>query len=341
MNAREKKALPPIPRVAVIILNWNSPRETILCLESVFQSDYPDYSVFLVDNGSCDGSVQMIQGRFPDICMVENKNNLGYTGGNNIAILRALDQGFSYAWLLNNDTSFGPRLLSHLVRSAEACQGVALISPVICYHGSDRVQFCSRYVDWEKKKMISTQEIDQIKEWERRSGGEICPWGTALLVKRVVFKEIGILDDRFFAYWEDTDFAVRANQKGLKSLIVGDAKIYHHAPEHTQNIIHRKPHYYYFMNRNKFIFWKKHLTSRQFYGYFFQFISETLVQYGLCRDYGHNDCAQACIDGAWAGILGITGPWDTRVKLPRVLKKVLTRHPYFIAKLLGFHLPGC
>lgn len=111
------------PKVFIIILNWNGLEDTLECLESVFKLDYPNFEVIVGDNGSTDESVAIIRKTYPQVIMIENKENLGYTGGNNIAMHYAMDHLADYVWLLNKDAVVEKDTLSKLVRSAETSQG--------------------------------------------------------------------------------------------------------------------------------------------------------------------------------------------------------------------------
>lgn len=92
-------------------------QDTLECLESVFQLDYPSVEVIVVDNGSADNSVEVIRNTYPQVTLIENKENLGYTGGNNIAMRHAIERGADYMWLFNNDTVVEPDTLNKLVIS--------------------------------------------------------------------------------------------------------------------------------------------------------------------------------------------------------------------------------
>lgn len=114
------------PKVFIIIVNWNGLKDTLECLQSVFKQDYPNFEVIMVDNGSKDNSVQVIRNAYPQIILIENKENLGYTGGNNVGMHYAVNSGSDYVWLLNNDTVVEPDTLSKLVAAAKILQRLDL-----------------------------------------------------------------------------------------------------------------------------------------------------------------------------------------------------------------------
>ena len=97
------------PSVAIIIVNWNSYSFTFDCITSLKKCNYPNFKIILVDNGSTDFSIEKLSKDFKEIDIIKNKSNLGFTGGNNIAISRALKENFDYVMLLNNDTKVNSR----------------------------------------------------------------------------------------------------------------------------------------------------------------------------------------------------------------------------------------
>src|SRR3990172_12355245 len=133
--------LPHIPKVSIVILNWNGLQDTLACLESLKAVDYPSFEIILVDNGSTDGSPEklasLVKGN-PKVKLILSPKNLGFSGGCNVAIQRALDQGAEYVLLLNNDTHVNPRFLAPLVRAALSDQKIGIVGPKVYYsNGQD------------------------------------------------------------------------------------------------------------------------------------------------------------------------------------------------------------
>ena len=110
--------LPPL--VAVVVLSWNSREDTLACLESLGSLRYRRLITIVVDNGSIDGSFEAIRARFPGVDAMQTGVNLGYAGGNNVGLRRALDLGAEYVLLLNNDTVVASDALDKLVTVGEA-----------------------------------------------------------------------------------------------------------------------------------------------------------------------------------------------------------------------------
>ena len=119
-----------LPRVTIIVLNWNGRDDTLACLSSLSELDYPSYEIVVVDNGSGDDSVEAIRASFPRVTLVETGENLGYVGGNNLGLEYARAAKADYALLLNNDTEVAPDFVHMLVDAAQAGPDIGIAGPV-------------------------------------------------------------------------------------------------------------------------------------------------------------------------------------------------------------------
>jgi len=214
-----------MPLVSVIILNWNGKRFLEECLSSLRCQTFTDFEVILVDNGSNDGSVEFIKANFPDfVRLIENKVNLGFSGGNNVGIRSAVGK---YIVLLNNDTRADPGWLEELVKVAESHPGVGMCASKV-------------YLDTQRR-IIDTVGHLIYRDGLNRGRGRLeldvgqydiqeevfFPSGCAALYKREMLDEIGLFDEDFFAYGDDTDIGIRGRLTGWKCLYVPTAIIYH------------------------------------------------------------------------------------------------------------------
>jgi GT2 family glycosyltransferase len=181
-------------KVSIIILNWNGRDFISNCLKSIKKfTDYPNYEVIVVDQGSTDGSIEIIKKEFSWVRLVKNKKNVGFSEGNNQGFRKAKGE---YFIMLNNDTLVTKDWLTSLVETIEnnnnvACVGSKLISPN----------------DYKEKKF----RIGQDKEDET-----VC--GAAMLIKKEVIKKIGYLDSKNFSpiYGEENDWCYRTRNNGYK-----------------------------------------------------------------------------------------------------------------------------
>jgi GT2 family glycosyltransferase len=272
--------------------------------------------------------------------LIENKENLGYTGGNNVAMQYAMEEGADYLWLLNNDTVVEPDTLSKIVTTAESGPEIGLVSPVIYFHHEpEKIQFCGNYVDFENRNVHPIDKNLNNRD-DFKNGENVCLWGTALLVKKNVVGKIGYLNERFFAYWEDTEYSVRALKAGYRNVVCFSAKVYHKTtpPQDLTRKIERSVHYYYYMSRNRFFFGSEYFKDLGKLPFLGKYLSYIIMLSMNCRQDHNREAADACLDGAWAAIRGIGGPWQGNIKMPGWLRKALgflsSWHPYFWLNLL-------
>jgi len=210
--------------VSVIILNWNGQHFLERCLKSLLTQTFQDFEIVLVDNGSEDGSVPFLEEHFPQVRVIINQENLGFAAANNQAI-RATDSEFVAT--LNNDTEVESNWLEELVRAAET---------------DGRVGACtSKMLFAHQPGMINSTGIALDRAgiaWDRRGGEQDDPAETeivkvfgacagAALYRRAMLDEIGLFDERFFAYLEDVDLAWRAQWADWKTLFVPTARVLH------------------------------------------------------------------------------------------------------------------
>ncbi len=333
------------PKVYIIILNWNGVKDTLECLESVFKLNYSNFEVIVVDNGSTDNSVETIRKMYPQVTLIENEKNLGYAGGNNIGMRYAMEYEAEYVWLLNNDTVVESNALSKLIASADNRPEIGLISPVIYYYGEpDKIQFNGSYIDWKNKTIIYPENREPKTHEEFRIGKNVCLWGTSLLIRRSIIKKIGYLNEKYFAYWEDTEYSTRVLEAGYRNLLCLSAKIYHKTRLPTPGTVKRSEQFFYYMTRNWYFWATSYLKSIEKPSFLGKYLSNILLTVTHCYKYNAAEAANACLDGGWAAFRGIRGPWDRNIVMPGFLKKIFlllgSWHPYFWAGLLQGNFSG-
>ncbi|MCL5035844.1 MAG: glycosyltransferase family 2 protein [Chloroflexi bacterium] len=249
------------PEVFIIIVNWNQPEHTIECLYSLEKINYPRFEIVVADNGSTDGSEEKIREKFPDVHLIQTGANLGFTGGNNAGIKYAMDKGADYVFLLNNDTVVDPDVLTPLVETGESGPSTGMLgSKIYNYYRKNEIDFTETVIDWKNgtatfpgRGEIERGEYEEAKEVE-----SLC--GCAMMVKREVIEKIGMLDDDFFAYCEDTDWSVRAKKAGYKCVFVPRSIVWHKGSA-TNKANDYSPMAVYYSSRNRLLFLKKNKGS--------------------------------------------------------------------------------
>ncbi len=242
-------------KVAIIVLNWNGEKDTLACLASLTRLDYPAYEIIVIDNGSVDNSVPAIRANYPQVTLIENNDNMGYVGGNNIGLEYARRAGANFALLLNNDTEVDPKFLGLLVKAAQEDPAVGIAGPTIYYFGQPAtVWSAGGVIDWTQgsTRMVGLNEIDQGQFGAAPRPVDFVT-GCALLIRMTLVDQIGPLDARFFAYYEEVEWCVRAARAGFRICLVPTAKIWHKISPLAREA---SPQVHYYMTRNKLLFLK-------------------------------------------------------------------------------------
>jgi GT2 family glycosyltransferase len=297
------------PQVAVIVVNWNGGQKTLDCLASLRQMDYPGFDVLVVDNSSTDGSMEAIRESFPEVSLIETGANLGFTGGNNVGMRHALDRGADYVLLLNHDTEVATDLLTCLVDAVETDPEVGIAGPLIYYYDQPgTIWSAGGAVDrWRgQTRMIGLDELDSGQYGSAAREVDFVS-GCALLARRSVLEQVGLLDERFFAYYEEVEWCLRARRAGFRTINVPGAKVRHKiSPGQRAS----SPIVHYYMTRNRLLFLKA--TGASWHAWFHTLLVEnlrTLVSWSVRPKWRHqrsqrNVMLKALFD-FW---MGRTGP---------------------------------
>ena len=246
------------PSVAIVILNWNRIQLVRECLASLSCCTYPAFRVIIVDNGSGNNEAERIREEFPEVIVSAQKKNLGFAEGNNVGMRIALEKGFDYCLLLNNDTVVDPGFIEPLVQAMETDKSVGAVSPLIFFYDPpDMIWFAGGgpilLGVHEKRPYFRAREkdfpYDRAYETEALSG-------CAFMTSREHIKNVGLLDPVFFCYCEDTDYSHRFHNAGLKMKIIPESRIWHKVSVSGGGA--NNPLSLYLMGRGRVILLKKH-----------------------------------------------------------------------------------
>lgn len=247
------------PKVFIIVLNWNDWDDTLECLESLENNDYPNKQIVVVDNGSDKKrKAQSVKCK-----IIYNRENLGFSGGNNVGIKYALENGADYVLILNNDTVVSRDFLTKLVKAGESDKSSGFLGPKICFYpplrrageDRDRIWFAGGRINWLYNKgiMKGYGEIDKGQYGNQEETEYLT--GCCLLIKKEVLKKIGLMPEEYFLYYEDVDWSLAARQAGFKCVFVPQAKIWHKGSASTRE---GSPSYIYYHVRNGLILARKY-----------------------------------------------------------------------------------
>lgn len=248
------------PSVCIILLNYNTYKDTIECIESLLDIKYENYKILIIDNNSIDASEKYISEYIENISnayFIQSGKNLGFSGGNNIGIKWAMANCTDYICLLNNDTIVDPMFLNYLVDEMKNNKDIGISSGKIMYYDKPNVIWSAGGKIDELRcighngymNLDENQIINERKEVTFLTG-------CLQLIRREVFENIGLYEEKYFLYMEDTDFCLRAYREGYKLMYVPKSKIYHKVSASCGG--KESPIVTYYMNRNRLLFNKKY-----------------------------------------------------------------------------------
>ncbi len=244
--------------LAVVVVNWNGRHLLDACLSSVLdQTPAPD-RLIVVDNGSADGSLAYLRQRWPKVVALDAGANLGFSGGNNLGIRDALAAGADYVLLLNNDAQLLPGALGELVDALQAAgPAVWAAAPKILYRSEPgTIWSAGGRFDWWRGLSID-------RGWNEHDRGqydrpELMEFANAccLLVRARIFRELGLLDDAYFMYFEDSELSARAARTGARVTYRPGARALHDVQASTGGTEGGSSPvalYYWTRNRRRFV----------------------------------------------------------------------------------------
>jgi len=218
----------PTTKIAVVVLNWNSHEMTAECIRSLRATDGPDFEILVVDNGSTDGSVEILPQEFPQITVLPQERNLGFAAGCNVGMRHALANDAEYVLLLNNDTVVAPDFIREMVTAIENDPRIGAVCPKIYFADEPEMIW---YAGADFSLWTGTAKHRGWKEVDRgqfdRPKGITQATGCAMLVRCSSLRDVGLLDEQFWAYAEDLDWSVRFLKRGYRLAFAPKASLWH------------------------------------------------------------------------------------------------------------------
>jgi GT2 family glycosyltransferase len=261
-------------KASVIVLSWNGMEYLADCLDAVLSQDYCDFEVIVVDNGSADGSPDFVGQHYPQVRLIRNARNLGFSGGNNVGLRAATGDVLI---LLNQDTVVQSGWLEALVEGFQESE-VGVAGCKILYPDGRTIQHAGGYFDWPIGLAFhyGCDEEDRGQYEHLREVEYVT--AAAMGVRRSVLRDVGYLDEAFFpGYFEDLDFCRRVQAAGYRVLYLPQASLIHHESRSFAQTLRSKP-YAVFRGRFRFIF--KHYAPEQTVHEFIPFQLSRLPQMG-------------------------------------------------------------
>jgi hypothetical protein len=263
------------PLVGVIVVNYNSARFVDEFCDTLAKVGYAPQRLFVVDSGSSDGSDAAMERAFPEATVIRCDDNVGFAAGANIGIEAAMAAGCEFALFLNNDTALTPGFLGRMVDVAD--DRTIVVPKILFYDDRRLVSTHAGGFDWATGRFHDTfaGKTDGAATSLARDDIETASFCCAL-VPLQAFGDAGRLDERFFMYYEETDFLRRAREHGYRIRYEPSAVIYHHESGASGGGW-MTPFKQYYATRNRPYLVRKHMRSRVAHARFTLFFLSTRV----------------------------------------------------------------
>ena len=254
-------------KVAIVIVNWNTYMLTRSCIVSLNKCVYKNFEIFLVDNNSSDDSVEKLKKEFKDLHFILNNENTGFCKANNQAIKKILSENsYNFIMLLNSDTEVSPFFIKPLIDTFKSNKKIGAVQPLIL-NWSDKSTIWKYEGDINrtfgitshrnKNKIFLDEKMKSYTEWAS---------GCCIFTTPSIFKEVGLFDEIFFAYYEDVDWSIRLKKQNYLIALSKLSEVYHHESGSSKSLkkqnegyLSPKSHYYNF--RNHIILLRKHKSD--------------------------------------------------------------------------------
>ncbi|MBY0588065.1 glycosyltransferase family 2 protein [bacterium] len=309
-----------LPHVAVVIVNYRTPLETIACVKSLAWQTHSNLSVIVVDNDSPDGSAELLDAELSNVELIRAPKNGGYTSGNNLGIESALAHGADYVLVLNPDTrALNDCFIARLIEFAESHPDVAAVGPRVHLRQVGHVQNTILEFPWLTRRVGGVMKRIAGRRLPARSGNDPRPAevlnGVCVLFRAEALFDVGTFDERTFAYIEDVDWGYRAAENGWLLWYLPVDSIVHEQKEAGYD---RGSMVDFLLKRNTLYFLLKHRKPVQAAAYTLSTLSLGLAHWGMrrLRDRRWLTGLARAYGGLWLG------RWDAVMGRPN-----LERHP--------------
>ena len=257
-------------KIAVVTVNFDTEKDTISFLHSLKEIKAPDFSleIIIVDNGS--ENVLKLPDNLKDekVLLMRSESNKGFSGGNNIGMKKALEEGADYILIVNNDTIVDPDMITNLLKVLESKPHIGATTPKIYFakghefhkdrYAQDELGkvfwFAGGYTDWDNVRSVH-RGVDEVDHGQYdRTEKTAFATGCCMLIKREVLEKVGLFDDRYFLYYEDADLDERIQRAGYDIYYAPEAKLIHVNAASSGGAGNGNVLQDYFITRNKMLF---------------------------------------------------------------------------------------
>lgn len=318
----------PAARILVSILNWNGTPDTLACLAQLAGAPAADIHCVVLDNGSTVDPSDEIRRAHPQVEVLREPHNLGFTGGHNLVMALALQRGHDSVLLLNNDCKIDSASIRLMQSMLDEHAELAAVSPLIyCEDAPTRPQMVGGWLDWQQHRSTHPS----VPGLRGPAGSPTHVLGTALLLRCAALREIGLLDERYFAYYEDNDLSARIAAAGWAAAYCDGATALHRA----RPIQDYSAMSLYLSARNAWLFWSTHTPPQHRQRLVRHLLAQHLLEIALLKKNGASaDKAEAIVAGFWDARRGRSGAPPKRLSSPWLLRRLARAAPYFLRELI-------
>lgn len=244
------------PLLFVIAINYNTAAHTIEMVDSVRNSDYPNLQVVVVDNCSSEEDYRQLQQISDRATVIRTDENIGFSGGNNVGLQYAIKNGAEYAMLLNNDTTIEPGSITAMVQCLQSGEADVVCPKIIYYYNRDTIAYAGgELVDYKGAVRIYGFQEQQAEQYDRKRQITFAS-GCCTMMRMETWREIGLMEDKYFLYFEDTALSAKIVKAGKKMMYVPQAVVYHKESVSTQAL---SDNYQYYFCRNRLLYIKENI----------------------------------------------------------------------------------
>jgi hypothetical protein len=296
------------PGIYAIVLNWNRPDDTLACVESLLAQDTIQPYIVVVDNASQDDSVERIRQHYPAITLLINDSNLGFARGCNVGIRHALAEKADFVFLINNDAVLAPDGLKQLLEHADEKTGI--VAPLIYYATPADVIWS---MGGKVNPILLEKSNDAANQKDPGNWPEVIEQdfvtGCGMLIPRRALETVGMFDESFPMYYEDSDLCLRMRKAGWRVRVVPSSHMWHKVSSSSGGTA--SPKYLYAITKASIHFFCKHAQWWQAPWIFLYRLGSAIKKSLTLIRQGHTAGLQAYWQGVWDGFLSQrTGPQE-------------------------------
>lgn len=280
--------------VYVITINYNSASHTKEMVKSVLESNYENLKIIVVDNASNHEDYKKLEELKylnKNIIIIRSNTNLGFSGGNNIGLKKSIEDGATYAMLLNNDTTINKDTISKMVEYIENSKADVVCPKIVNYYNHNLINYAggdlNSYKGAVKIYGIGKEDKGQFDEEKNITFAHGC----CVLASLETWKKVGLMDEKYFLYFEDTALSAKFNREKLKMKYIPNAIVYHKESISTRKF---SDNYQYYFCRNRLLYISENIKFPiKIVSYFYT--SMYILKHILKRDFLWSNVSEAII----------------------------------------------